>query len=137
GPNESDSDPEYMVQILAGYLLLAIAFTVIGGWARRRSDSPWSGVKAGAAAALVLAGAGGVGELTSNNIFFSIVSQQHDKRVAFAASGWTSMRAFINVQLLLGIPFVLPMATIVGGTLGGFGGALAQRRARQPDAAPE
>ncbi len=72
---------------------------------------------------------------TIDNVFFSIVSQQHDKRVAFANSGWTSMRTFINVQLLTGIPIVLPMATVVGGALGGLGGVLARPRPDRAGAA--
>src|SRR5262249_55474853 len=61
--------------------------------------------------------------LVINNAFFSIVSQQHDKRVAFAASGWTSMRAYVNFQTLVGLFVVVPMATAVGAALGFLGGA--------------
>ena len=70
--------------------------------------------------------------LAVNNLFFDIVSQQHDKRVAFAASGWTSMRAYINVVQVEGLIVLVPMLAIVGGTLGLIGGLLprlARRRA--------
>src|SRR5262245_34747561 len=137
GPDESDDDPEYLIQIAAAYLLLAAVFTVVGALARRRTDSDWAGVKAGAAAALVFAISVVVVYSIVNNVFFSIVSQQHDKRVAFAASGWSSMRAFVNVQLLMGIPFVLPMATVIGGLLGGVGGLVFRPKARQPVTRPE
>jgi uncharacterized membrane protein YozB (DUF420 family) len=128
GPDESDSDPEYVVQILAAYAIFALVLIAIGAWARRRSDARWSGVKAGAAAALVFGVSLVVIYSIVNNVFFDIVSQQHDKRVAFAQSGWTSMRAFINMQLLSGIPVVLPMLTILGGLLGGLGGLVLRRR---------
>jgi hypothetical protein len=70
--------------------------------------------------------------LAVNNLFFDIVSQQHDKRVAFAASGWTSMRAYINVTQVEGLVVLVPMLAIVGAALGLIGGllpALARRRA--------
>jgi hypothetical protein len=124
GPNESDSDPEYLVQILAAYVLLGGLLAGTGAYARRRSPSPWAGVKGGAAAGLVIALSVVVIYLVINNVFFDVVSQQHDKRVAFARSGWTSMRAFVNWQLLAGVPTVVPMATVVGGMLGGLGGVL-------------
>jgi hypothetical protein len=136
-PNESDNDPEYLVQLGLAYLLLAVVFVLTGVRARRRSPSVWAGVQAGAAAGLVVAIALVIVYGTLNNVFFSIVSQQHDKRVAFANSGWTSMRAFINMQLLTGIPIVAPMATLVGGALGGLGGVLTRSRStartRPPD----
>ena len=128
GPDESDSDPEYVAQILAAYAIFALVLVAVGAWARRRSEARWSGVKAGAAAALVFGVSLVVVYSIVNNVFFDIVSQQHDKRVAFAQSGWTSMRAFINMQLLSGIPVVLPMLTILGGLLGGLGGLVLRRR---------
>jgi uncharacterized membrane protein YozB (DUF420 family) len=133
GPDESDSDPEYVVQILAAYAIFALVLVAVGAWARRHSEAHWSGVKAGAAAALVFGVSLVVVYSIVNNVFFAIVSQQHDKRVAFAQSGWTSMRAFINMQLLSGIPVVLPMLTILGGLLGGLGGLVLRRR---PAASP-
>jgi len=38
--------------------------------------------------------------LTVNNLFLDIVSQQHDKHVAFDSSGWSSMRAYLSVRQL-------------------------------------
>jgi hypothetical protein len=134
GPNESDDDPEYLIQVGLAYVLLAVMLVLTGARARRRSQSRWAGVQAGAAAGLVVAISVVIVYATLNNVFFSIVSQQHDKRIAFARSGWTSMRAFINVQLLTGIPIVLPMATFVGGALGGLGGALTRSRTHRPGA---
>jgi hypothetical protein len=34
------------------------------------------------------------------------------------------MRAWVNVQLLMGVPFVLPLATVVGAALGYLCGQL-------------
>jgi hypothetical protein len=130
GPNESDDDPEYLVQILAAYLLLAVAFVVIGVRARRRLDTDWAGALGGAAAGLVIAIGVLVATLVIDNAWLALVSQQHDKRVAFAGSGWTSMRAYLNVRTLFGAVFVLPVATIVGGVLGLVGGLIGGRRRR-------
>src|SRR5262245_49130470 len=96
GPDESDDDPEYLVQIFAAYAIIMAVFMLIGVLVRRWSDAPWAGAKAGATMALVFALVVVAVYAVVNNVFFDIVSQQHDKRVAFAASGWTGMRALIN-----------------------------------------
>jgi hypothetical protein len=132
GPNESDDDPEYLVQLLAAYVLLAIALMAVGAHARRRSASPYAGLKAGAAAGLVIAVMVTLTYLVINNAFFPVVSQQHDKRVAFAASGWTSMRAFINMQTVRGLFVIVPLATAVGAVLGFLGAALLARTRLAP-----
>jgi hypothetical protein len=140
GPDESDDDPEYVVQILAGYLLIAAVLVVIGLRARRRAAGAAGGVDAragvlgGAAAGLVMALAVLVASLVIDNVFLATVSQQHDKRVAFEASGWTSMRTYLNIRTLLGALVVLPAATLAGGLLGGLGGLI--RRPPQDSAAP-
>ena len=127
-PAESDSDPEYVAQIGAVYLVMALLLVVIGARARRRSDGFWSGAKGGAAAGLVLAIAVTLIFLIVNNLFLDLVSQQHDKRVAFAASGWSSMRAYVSVQQLVGALFLIPAGTIVGAGLGLLGGAVFRPR---------
>jgi hypothetical protein len=130
GPDESDSDPEYVIQILAVYMVLAIMLVVIGARARRRSGSTLGGVKGGAAAGVVIAILITTIFLTMNNLFFDIVSQQHDKRVAFAASGWDSMRAYITVSQLEGALFLVPTLGVLGAFLGMLGGMVFRPRAR-------
>jgi hypothetical protein len=132
GPNESDDDPEYLVQLAAAYLLLAVLLVVIGVRARRRSANPWAGALGGGVAGLVMAVVVAVATTVIDNAFFDIVSQQHDKRVAFEASGWSSMRAFINFQLVRGIPVVFGAGTLIGGLLGSLGGAIAGPPRHQP-----
>jgi hypothetical protein len=127
GPAESDSDPEYLWQILTGYALVGLAFVFIGARGARRSRTPWGGFRAGAAAGLVVAILVVVEFLVVDNLFLGIVSRQHDKVVTFQASGWTSMRAWVTVQLLRGLPFIVPFGTLVAGTLGFFGGVLRTR----------
>jgi hypothetical protein len=127
GPNESDDDPEYLVQIAIAYVLVAAALVVIGVRARHRLDTEWAGAKGGAAAGLVMALIVFVTAAVLDNAFFAIVSQQHDKRMAFERSGWTSMRAYLNYQNVIGALVVLPGATFVGGLLGALGGVLGGR----------
>jgi hypothetical protein len=132
-PNESDSEPEYVIPLMVGYALLGVLLIAIGARGWLRSGTLGGAVRAGAAAGFVIALLAMLDYLIVNNLFFSIVSQQHDKRVAFAASGWTSMRAFINYSLLTGAVFAVPVATVIGGVLGLAGGAFTElfRRGRR------
>jgi hypothetical protein len=125
GPNESDGDPEYVVQWFITVGVLALLLVAIGARGRRRQPQQrLSGMFAGAWAGGVLAVMVTMIFLVVNNVWFDIVSQQHDKRVAFATSGWTSMRAYINVTQLRGGIFLLVMLGVVGAMLGLIGGLL-------------
>lgn len=130
GPNESDSDPEYRVPFVAGLALLALLLLAIGARARRRSDTMLAGLKGGGAAGFVIAVLVTLTFLAVNNLFLDIVSQQHDKRVTFADSGWSSMRAYLSVRQLKGAVFVVPIATLTGAVLGFLGGAASRPRTR-------
>jgi hypothetical protein len=124
GPDESDSDPEYVRQILAIYAALALLLVLVGAHGRPGTAAPVAGAKAGAAAGLVIAALTMATFLVVDNLFFDVVSQQHDKVVSFAASGWSSMRAWVTWQLLGGSLFALPAATVFGAVLGYLGGQL-------------
>ena len=132
GPDESDSDPEYVVQYLITVGVLALLLVVIGARGRGRGRSLWDGAKAGATAGALIAVMVTLIFLVVNNLFLDIVSQQHDKRVAFAGSGWTSMRAYLTVTQLEGGLFLVPVMAFVGATLGLLGGALRGLRAKPP-----
>jgi hypothetical protein len=132
GPNESDNDPEYLIQLGAGYLLLLVLFLLIGGYAGRWSGSAADGAKGGAAAALVIVLVVLVAITTVDNVFLDVVSRQHDKRAAFAASGQSSMRTFLNLQKLMGLFVITPVATGLGAGLGALGGRLVRLRRRSP-----
>ena len=131
GPNESDSDPEYVIQDLAIFAAIALLLMVIGARARRRTTSVRAGARAGASAGIVIAVLGTLTFLVVNNIWLGIVSQQHDKRIAFAESGWTSMRAYLSVQQVEGLVILVPLLGI-GGAVLGLLGALLFRRPRNP-----
>lgn len=126
GPEESDDDPEYRVQLLITFAVLASLMIAIGVRGARRGGGIAAGMKAGALAGAVIAVGITLTFLAVNNAFFDIVSQQHDKRVSFAASGQTSMRAYINMSQLVGGAFMVPMLAVIGTALGLVGGAAAQ-----------
>jgi hypothetical protein len=130
GPDESDSDPEYIIQNLITYGFILLLLVLIGARGGRRTHTSAGGAKAGAAAGAVIAVLGSLTFVVVNNIWLSVVSQQHDKRIAFADSGWTSMRAYLTVQQLEGMLFLLPALAIVGGLLGFAGGWLFKPRQR-------
>jgi hypothetical protein len=144
GPDESDSDPEYVWQNLATYAVLALLLVAIGARAGRatsargatsaggRMPRPAAGALGGGVAGVVIAVLVTLTYVVVNNAFLSIVSRQHDKRMAFAASGWTSMREYLTVQQLLGGVFLVVALGLVGGVLGLLGAAVFRRRQPQP-----
>jgi hypothetical protein len=137
GPDESDADPEYVVQYLITLAVLAGLLTLIGAHGQRRAGAGGgrgllAGAKAGATAGAVIAAMITLTFLAVNNAFVDIVSRQHDKRVAFAASGWTSMRAYLTVTQLRGALFLIPVLAVIGAALGLLGGVVFQRRTVRP-----
>jgi hypothetical protein len=127
GPNESDSDPEYLWQYAAALLALVAIFIWIGVRGRRRGGTLFAGARAGISAGVVVAVMVTLTFLAMNNVFLSIVSQQHDKRVSFAASHFTSMRAYLSVTQLESLLILVPVGVIAGLTLGLVGGVIAGR----------
>jgi hypothetical protein len=161
GPEESDSDPEYIIQNLATFAVLALLLMAIGARGRRRTEcltarggattrakadattgaradrtaGATAGARAGAAAGVVTAVLVTLTYLVVNNVWFSLVSQQHDKRIAFARSGWTSMRSYINVVQLEGLIALVPLLGIGGAVLGLAGAWLFHRPTRPANSA--
>ncbi len=127
GPTESDSDPEYVLGLLVTVGVVAALLVAVGIRGRLRLNQAASGVKAGVAAGVVIAVMVTFVFLAMNNAFLDIVSQQHDKRVAFAASGWSSMRAYLSVTQLGGLVILVPLLGILGGALGFLGGLIVRR----------
>lgn len=127
-PQDSDGDPEYLVGLAAGSMVLAVLLVVIGARARCRSETAMAGVKGGATAAVVIAALVTATFLVMNNLFFDIVSRQHDKQAAFAASGWSSLRAYLTVRQLEGAVVIIPVAALIGAALGFLGGKFSQPR---------
>jgi len=133
---ESDSDPEYLRQLLLAYGLLLLFLLAVGVHARWRGRSLLAGIKGGVAAGVTITMIVFVATAFIDNAFLSIVSQQHDKRVAFERSGLGSMRLFLNLQGLVGLVVLLPGSALIGGAVSGIGGMLGgpltRRRATSP-----
>ena len=123
-PAESDSDPEYVRQLLLGYGLLVLFFLAVGVHARWRGGSLLAGVQGGVAAGVTITVIVFVATAFIDNAFLSIVSEQHDKGIAFERSGLSSMRLFLNLQNLVGLVVVVPGSELIGGALSGIGGLL-------------
>ncbi|MDQ1654901.1 MAG: hypothetical protein QOI35_4101 [Cryptosporangiaceae bacterium] len=128
GPQESDADPEYRVRYGITLAVLAVLLAVIGAHGRHSARESRAGIvagiKAGAAAGAVIAVMITVTFLAVNTLFLGIVSHQHDKRIAFAASGWTSLRAYLTVTQLRGALFLVPALAVAGAALGLAGAAV-------------
>ncbi len=124
GPNESDSDPEYLIQSLVLLAIISAMFVAVGARGRRRAHGPSAGVRAGSAAGALLAACVTLTFIVVNNLFLSTVSQQHDKRINFAASGWTSIRAYLTITQLKGALILIPVTAIAGALLGLLGALL-------------
>jgi hypothetical protein len=110
---------------LGGFALLA----AIGARATRHSATRHAGAKAGAAAGFVIATVAMLGWFAMDNLFLGTISQQPAKMIAFAASGQSSMRAYLNLDLMRACLVTIPEITVFGILLGSLGGALARRRA--------
>ena len=123
------------MQYLITLAVLAGLLVLIGARGRRRAraqDGMLAGVKAGATAGAVIAAMVTLTFLAVNNLFLDIVSRQHDKRVAFAASGWMSMRAYLTVTQLEGALVLIPVLAVVGALLGLLGAAISRQPPGQP-----
>lgn len=113
--------------VYLGGLGLVVA---IGVRSTRRSTTPHAGAKAGATAGFVIAAVVMLGWFGIDNLFFGTISQQPEKVISFAASRQSSMRAYLNLDLMRACLSTIPEITVVGALLGSLGGVLARRRAR-------
>jgi hypothetical protein len=118
------------VSVLISYLAIFAALWVIGVLTARETTSRWTFAVAGAIAG------GFIGVLTIvtyvviDNVFLDIISRQQAKIDGLAASGMTSMRAYVNTSLLFGFGFLSGFLALAGAGLAVAGGLIAQ--ARQP-----
>jgi hypothetical protein len=110
---------------LGGFALLA----AIGARATRRSTTRYAGAKAGAAAGFVIATVAMLAWFAMDNLFLGTIGQQPAKVIAFAASSQSSMRAYLNLDLMRACLVTIPEITVFGIVVGSLGGALARRRA--------
>jgi hypothetical protein len=132
---DDGSGPWGEIGVVVAYLGVFVLVAAIGARGTRRSTTGHAGVKAGATAGFVIATMFIVTWFVIDNLFFGTISQQPEKVLAFATSGQSSMRTFLNLNLVRGVGFFVPEITIVGALLGYLGGRLT-RRTPAPSPAP-
>jgi hypothetical protein len=121
-PAVSDASVSNLVGYLALLAVIGLLFVAVGARGRQRAEGLGAGARAGAVAGAVLAVGVTLTFIVVNNVFLGTVSQQYDKRVGFAASGWTSMRAYLTVTQLQSGLILVPL-TAAAGAVGGLVGA--------------
>jgi hypothetical protein len=132
-PAASDADLSNVVGYLALIAVIGLLFVAVGARGRQRAAGLAAGARAGAVAGVVLAVAVTLTFVVVNNLFLGTVSQQHDKRINFAASGWTSMRAYLTVEQLRSAVLLVPITAAAGAVAGLVGALLLQYwRRRRP-----
>jgi hypothetical protein len=95
-----------------------------GYLAARGARRPASAAKSGAAAALVSVALLAAAFIILNNLFVDRMSNEPDRIRAFQQSGYATMRAYINHELVLSSFFpVLGAVAVVVGAIGGVVGA--------------
>jgi hypothetical protein len=120
------------VEVLAAYSLLFVAFMVTGRHAARVGGG--SGIQAlSGAVAGTLIGSFTAGTFFAvDNIFLSIVATQQSKIDGFAHSGMTSMREYLNHDLIGPLVFWTVAFGVFGAVFAMVGGATVWRnRVRQ------
>jgi hypothetical protein len=123
-PTVSDNDS---VSVLIGYLGVFAALVVTGAWCARTSTSLRTVAVAGAVTGAL------IGILTIgtyffiDNVFLETISHQQTKIDGLARSGMSSMRAYVNSGLALGLVTLAVFLAVAGAALAVLG-ALAIRR---------
>jgi hypothetical protein len=122
--------------LLVFYGPMFTLWAIVAFKATRRSGRLWDGIGAGAAVACVTFLVFYALNLVRINLFLDVVSQRTDWQnliVRFQASGFQSLRAYVNYEYLTGAPFKIGFAAGVGtvmGLIGGFAGTPAALRRR-------
>jgi hypothetical protein len=96
-------------------------------FAARRSDSLTTGIITGAMVAFATFCVYNVLVLLRVNLFVSELTGRADWQYLmsrFNASGYESLRTFVNVENIKGVPLKIGVATVIGALLGVLGGAL-------------
>ncbi|HEY3606870.1 MAG TPA: hypothetical protein VGL06_05185 [Pseudonocardiaceae bacterium] len=120
--DDNAGGPWNLISVVVVYLGGFAYLMAIGARGTRRSTTRHAGFKGGAAAGFVIATVIMLAFFVIDNLFFGTISQQPQKVLDFASSGQSSMRTFINVDLVRASLFTIPEWTVFGALLGYFGG---------------
>jgi hypothetical protein len=132
-PASSDDRGWGSVEEVVSYSALFAALAVIGARSRRRAATRHAATVGGAIAGVVVAVMALLTMVAVDNLFFDTISRQPDKLAAFARSGASSLRSYVNLNLLHAAPVIVPALGVVGGLLGSVGGLLVSSGTRRSD----
>jgi hypothetical protein len=117
--------------LLRFYGPMFLAWAVVAFRAARRTGRLQSGVTAGMSVALATFSIYSLLILLRVELFLDDLTGRADwqQMVArFRESGFESLRAFITLDYLKGLPFKIGVASLVGGLFGAIGGGLGRSR---------
>ena len=110
--------------------------------AARQTGRVWDGIKAGITVACVTFVVFTIAVIGRVNLFLDLTSQRPDWQnlvARFPASGFGSLRTYANYVYLIGAPFKILVASLIGaltGLIGGSLGSLGRREGRAMHAPP-
>jgi hypothetical protein len=114
--------------LLTFYGPMFSAWGLAGFAAARRSGRFIDGVTAGATVSFVTFVVFAFANLVRVNLFLEEIVHRADWQnmvMRFHASGFDSLRAFVNYNFVTGFPFKIFVASLIGATVGSMGGLLA------------
>jgi hypothetical protein len=123
------------IALLSFYGPMLVVWGVAGFFATRRTGRLLDGVKVGATVALVTFVVYIVTQFVRTNLFLDALSHRSDWQnlmARFQASGYESLRSYVNYVGLTGAPVKILVASMIGavvGLVGGFVGSLGRRGA--------
>jgi hypothetical protein len=129
-PNR-EPDDEYGIWYAVFYAGLLVYFFVAGLVVAGRPASVAVAAVTGAVTAVLVALIVLVTFIAVDNLFLSVVMQQHDKAYDFAHSGMTSQRDFVNDGNLQGLLLVPSVVGAFGAGAGALGGLVRTRLDRR------
>jgi len=125
-PSKVDDDT---VSVVVSYLCVFAMLVIVGVLAARNGAGPRGQAVAGAVAGMLIGLFTIVTFAIIDNVWLDVVSQQQTKIDGYAASGATSMRAFINQGLIGAAVFLTIAFGTFGALLARVGGAVQAFRA--------
>jgi hypothetical protein len=120
-PSKTDDDA---LSVVVSYLCVFATLFLVGVLAARNGAGPRGQAVAGAVAGMLLGALTIATFAIVDNVWLDVVSQQQTKIDGYAASGATSMRAFINQGLIGAAVFLTIVLGVVGALLAATGGAV-------------
>lgn len=115
------------VALLSFYGPMFAIWGIAGFVASRRTHQVSDGIKVGATVAFVTFVVYDLTQIVRVNLFLDILTHRSDWQnlmARFETSGWRSLRAYVNYVGLIGAPFKILVASLIGAVTGLIGGLL-------------